>query len=80
LDTANVTAADSSSLNQRWIVLFFTQGSRPGWQSKMGAARVECVSGCTCTAMMIGGKASAAAQLGISLGYARMQVSGLSFL
>jgi hypothetical protein len=64
-------------LDQRWIVLFFTQGVPPGWQSKMGMARVECVSGCSCNPAMIGGKESAAAQLGINLGYARIQVSDL---
>lgn len=75
LDTANVTAADSS-LNLRSLVVFFTQGSQtPGWQRKMGTARVNCISGCECTGMQLGNKAARATQAGINLGYAMTQVS-----
>lgn len=76
LDTANVTAADSS-LNLRSLVVFFTQGSQtPGWQRKMGTARVNCISGCECTGMQLGNKAARATQAGINLGYAMTQVRG----
>jgi hypothetical protein len=74
LDTANVTTTDSS-LNLRWLYVFFTQGSQvPGWQSKMGTARVNCISGCECAGTMFGGKAAGVVQSGINLGYAKTQV------
>jgi hypothetical protein len=73
LNTADVSSADSS-LSLRWLVVFFTQGSQlPDWQSRMGVASIDCISGCECPSAMIG---RGTPQPGINLDYKKTKVGG----